>query len=180
MFTCNTPVFKSHVTVPETFYFPIFWFVKRRLTVPSQCIQRAFSMRSSFTVLCSAFTISLHSLFTKCSPFAHHVFTYRSQIVHRSFSIQFSLSFRTLCAFSIRSPFPHHPSGKEDHFSNCDIIILHVIIIILHANIIILHVDIICLACRGRNLFTQDFFFINHNAMFYTDALEILYYILIL
>ena len=83
-------------TVPETFYFPIFAFVHRSLTVRSPCVQRALIVRSSFTVLRSAFTVRSRSPFTKRSAFAHRSFTYRSQSVHRSFSVQSSLSFGTL------------------------------------------------------------------------------------
>ena len=77
-------------TVPETFYFPIFAFVYRSLTVRSPCVQRALIVRSSFTVLCSPFTVRLRS------PFAHRAFTYRSHSFHRSFSVQSPLSFGTL------------------------------------------------------------------------------------
>ena len=89
-------IYHVSFTVPETFYFPIFAFVHRSLTVRSPCVQRALIVRSSFTVLRSAFTVRSRSPFTKRSAFAHRSFTYRSQSVHRSFSVQSSLSFGTL------------------------------------------------------------------------------------
>ena len=67
------------LTVPETFYFPIFAFVHRSLTVRSPCIQRALIVRSSFTVLRSAFTVRSRSPFTKRS------LTVRSPMVHKAF-----------------------------------------------------------------------------------------------
>ena len=92
----NKPSSLEVYTVPETFYFPIFAFVHRSLTVRLPCVQRALIVRSSFTVLRSPFTVRSRSPFTKRSAFAHRSFTYRSQSVHRSFSVQSSLSFGTL------------------------------------------------------------------------------------
>ena len=68
----------------------------RSYTVRSPSVHRALIVRSSFTVLRSAFTVRSRSPFTKLSAFAHRSFTYRSQSVHRSFSVQSSLSFGTL------------------------------------------------------------------------------------
>ena len=109
MFTCNTPVFKSHVTVPETFYFPIFWFVNRRLTVPSQCIQRAFSVhspcvhRSQFCVhrsplACIHCSQNVHLSLTMCLPTVHKSFT-----VHSAFSLHCHSELCVHLAFVLRS-----------------------------------------------------------------------------
>ena len=70
----------------------------RSFTVRSPSDHRALIVRSSFTVLRSAFTVRSRSPFTKRSAFAHRFlsFTYRSQSVHHSFSVQSSLSFGTL------------------------------------------------------------------------------------
>ena len=84
---------------PETFYFPIFAFAYRSLTVRSLSVNRAFSVRSPFThrlltVHNSAFTVqralafTLHKEFIVRSPWVHLSFTNRSSFAHRSQSVQ--------------------------------------------------------------------------------------------
>ena len=74
-------------TVPETFYFPIFAFVHRSLTVPSPCVQRALSVRSSFTDLRSVSPfarVHLSQSVRHSLTFVHLSFTKRSSFIQRS------------------------------------------------------------------------------------------------
>ena len=85
----------THFTVPETFYFPIFAFAHRSLTVRSPSVHRAFIVRSSFALrsqFCvhrSAFarvhrSQSVHRSLIVCSATVHKTFIVRSSFTKRS------------------------------------------------------------------------------------------------
>ena len=90
-------LFTNLLTLPNdqctAFYFPIFAFAHRSLTVRSPPVHHAFSVcssftvRSQFTVLRSPFSVRLRSSLTKRSSFAHLAFTKSLWFANRSLSV---------------------------------------------------------------------------------------------
>ena len=89
--TCKNNETLDILTVPETFYFPLFPFVHHALSLPSGLVLR------------SAFSARSHSPFIKRSAFAHRTFICRSKSVNRSLRVlsQYTFSEHWSCKIDI-------------------------------------------------------------------------------
>ena len=115
-----------YCTVPETFYFPIFAFAHRSLTVRSPSVHRPFSVRSPFThtsltmrSACVHHSLTVHRSAcagVHCSQSVHRSLTVLSVIVHKTFIVRSSFLKRSaifIQNFNVKGSFLNQWQNKD-------------------------------------------------------------------